>query len=163
MKNVKQIAIGMVRKNGLINLSCSELCNAAGIAQGSWVHVMGCTFCEFIDELKKDNIESKLNHKVIKTRTNPALRREHILIAALKLAEKTGVHNLQRQYIANEAGISSSLVSYHFGTMIQLKRTVLRAAIKREIIPIIYHAIKHNDNGVKKLSLKLRTKVMLCK
>ena len=51
-EKVKQTAIDMVEEAGLINLSRSALCARAGIPDGSFPHVMGCNFSEFVEELR---------------------------------------------------------------------------------------------------------------
>ena len=52
--DIKQIAINLARTDGLINLTRVGLCAAAGIPDGSFRHVTGQTFNEFIDSLRRD-------------------------------------------------------------------------------------------------------------
>jgi hypothetical protein len=161
-KHVKQLAVLMVNENGLINLSCSALCTRAEISNGSWLHIMGCTFTEFIAELRHENIETKVHQSVIRTRANPELRREHLLNTAIILATRTGVHRLYQKDVANEAGVSMGLITKYFGTMKKLRRTVMRAGIQREILPIIMFGIVNGDPIVRKISTELRTRAIEC-
>ena len=55
-QHIKQIAIDMANANGLINLTRFDLCERAEIPEGSFPHVMGCTFTEFVTELKPHEI-----------------------------------------------------------------------------------------------------------
>lgn len=118
---VKQIAIEMVAESGLINLSRSALCERANIANGSFTYIMGCTFTEFTKTLK--DIPTKANHRVIKTRANKSLRKEQILNIAIEL----GYGNLNISKIAENAGVSVSLVTHYWGSLKQLQRAVRRA------------------------------------
>jgi DNA-binding transcriptional regulator YbjK len=156
-EKVKKIAISMVTKTGLINLSRRELCERAGIPDGSFPHVMGCNFTEFVEELKSEHIEES-NHKVSKTRTNPALRKYHILGVAVELAKTKGYDKITRDSIAKEAGISVGLVTRYFKTMAQLKRAVMRAAIQREVTEIIAQGLANGDEHAKKAPAELKDK-----
>jgi len=62
---------------------------------------------------------------------------ETVLNAAVKLALQGGFQNLTRDEIAQEAGVSSGTVSQTYGTMIKLKRAVMRYAVQHELYPII--------------------------
>lgn len=119
---VRKIAYDMVSESGLINLSRSELCKRANIADGSFSYIMGCTFSDFTKTLKR--IPTKANHKVIKTRTNKSLRKEQILNIAIEL----GYDNLNICKIAENAGVSVSLVNHYWGSLKQLQRAVRRCS-----------------------------------
>jgi len=62
-------------------------------------------------------------------------RKQQILDEALRQAAKVGYLNIKRQEIATALGISAGLVSLHFSTMAQLKRDVMRAAVKHSSSP----------------------------
>lgn len=124
--HVKNVAVNMVIKSGLINLSRKDLCNAAGIPDGSFQHVMGCTFSDFIKELKNENV-SNSEHAVVKTRIHPELRKDQILNVAVEIAKRIGYEKITREEIAVQAGVSMGSVTRYFGTMKKLRRTIKRA------------------------------------
>ena len=156
-EQVKQKAIEMVKSDGLINLSRSGLCEAAGIPNGSFPHVMGCTFSVFVEELKEyDQGASEVN----KTRTDPELRKDQILNVAVELAKTGGYHKISRDSIAEKAGVSQGLVSKSFNTMKQLRRAVMRAAIHREIPEIVAQGIANQDDQAKKAPPELKRKAI---
>lgn len=64
-------------------------------------------------------------------------RKTAILDAAVAEAVECGWQWVTREGIAGRAGVSLGCVNYHFGTMIQLKRSVMRAAVERRILPLI--------------------------
>jgi AcrR family transcriptional regulator len=64
-------------------------------------------------------------------------RKETILDAAVDEALACGWQWITRDAIARRAGISLGCVNYHYRTMIQLKRAVMRAAVDRRILPLI--------------------------
>lgn len=151
---IRKTARAMIAEHGLINLSREALCKRAGISAGSFIHVMGCTFTEFIKEFDND---SKI-HTVSKNRVNPELRREHILNVAVDVACNNGYHNLTRDLIAETAGVSTGLVSRYFDTMQQLKGDVMRVAIERKIASIVAQGLAINDEHAKNAPHKLKVK-----
>jgi len=153
---VKQTAIGMVERKGLINLSRRDLCAAAGIADGSFPHVMGCNFAQFVEELKQENIREEAHAVVNKSRANPELRRLQILTVAVGMAKTQGYPNITRDKIAENAGVSMGLVTRYFGTMCQLRRCIVRHAIKYEIPEIVAQALAVKDPHAKNASDKLK-------
>jgi len=155
-QHVKQLAIDMANANGLINLTRFDLCKRAGIPEGSFPHVMGCTFTEFVSQLKPEIVNSG-NHAVSKRRANPELRKEYILNAALIVAKTKGYNKLTKPAIAENAGTSVSLVGYYFPTMPQLKRAVMRAAIAQGIIEIIANGLANKDQHALKAPKALKT------
>ena len=157
-ERIKKIAIAMVKKDGLINLSCLGLCDAVGISDGSFLHVMGCTFLEFVEELTQEGIPNP--HKpVIKSRTHPTLRKQHILDTAVELAHEIGYENLTRDAVAELAGISGGLVSQYF-TMADLKNDVMGQAVDHEIFAIIAQGIVNKHPRIKFISNDLRLKAI---
>lgn len=157
-EQVKQKAIEMVKSDGLINLSRSGLCEAAGIPNGSFPHVMGCTFSEFVEELKE--LDQGSNSEVNKTRTDPELRKGQILSVAIELSKELGYHKVTRDGIAERAGISAGLISRYFNTMTQLKRAIIRAAIHQEIPEIVAQGIANNDDHARKAPPELKRKAI---
>ena len=157
-KRIKEIAIEMVKTDGLINLSCIGLCEAAGISDGSFLHIMGCNFLDFVDELKQENIPNP--HKpVIKTRTHPALRKQHILDSAVTVAIRIGYENITQNAVAEVAGISSPLVSHYF-TIVDLKNEIMEQAVNLEILPVIVQGIVNNHPRIKFVSNDLKQKAI---
>jgi DNA-binding transcriptional regulator YbjK len=156
---VKEVAVVMIKDEGLINLSRRELCRRAGIPDGSFPHVMGCNFSEFVEELKLDNIETT-KHPVIKTRTNPALRKQYILAVAVEMAIANGYNKITRDKIAEAAGVSMGLVSRYFGTMQQLRRFIIRTAIHEHIPEIIAQGLANGDDHAKKAPDDLKAKAI---
>lgn len=92
----------------------------------------------------------------MKTRMKPADRKEAILAAAVATASKIGFANLRLRTVAEAAECNHSLVISHFATMIQLRRAVMRYAIKTEVLPIIAQGIAIGDPTAVKVSPTLR-------
>lgn len=160
-EQVTTVAVEMVREVGLINLSRSELCERAGIPVGSFPHVMGCTFTEFVDELKSffDEDYDK-QFTVSKSRINPELRKDQILNVAIDMAKEFGYHKITRDGIAERADISAGLISRYFNTMKQLRRTIMRAAVHKEIPEIVAQGLANGDDQAKKAPQELKRKAL---
>lgn len=92
-------------------------------------------------------------------REQPIIRKEEILSAALRLAERIGYYTLTRERIAAEAGISCSLISWYFRTMTQLRQEVIQTAIDRKIIGILAQALSVGDLTMDSLTPEMRTAV----
>lgn len=154
-EKIKTVAIKMVKKSGLINLSRRELCETAGIPDGSFPHIMGCNFFEFVNELKDENIESGMV-AVSKRRVPAVLRKEYILKAAVDMAIEQGYHRITRDCVAEKAGVSFSLVTKYFGTMKQLRKDVMRTAIKQSIAEIVAQGLVNGDDRARKAPIELK-------
>lgn len=156
--HITNIALDMVHTHGLINLSRLELCERAGISDGSFVYHMGCNFTEFVSKLRPE-VEDQTIHKVVKLRTvDPALRHDQILNAAIEVAKKKGYNKLTRPDVSEAAGVSLSLITYYFETMNQLKRDIMRAAVKRGVVEIVAQGLVNKDRHALKASKELKTK-----
>ena len=62
-------------------------------------------------------------------RLKPAIRKQEIIDAALRLASKSGYTEITRNQIAEAAGITGPAVQYHFETMAQLRRQLRRGRV----------------------------------
>ena len=130
--DLKEIAKEMIEEDGLINLSRAGLCKRAGIPNGSFALVAGTTFTEFIKEFEDPNFTGD----VTRLRTNPELRKEFILRAAVLFTQTHGLRKLTRTAVAEAAGVSDSLVSMYF-PMSELKDRVMEYAVREGIRSIV--------------------------
>jgi AcrR family transcriptional regulator len=80
-----------------------------------------------------------------RTRMKPEARRDQILIAALQIANTQGYNALTRDGVAEVAGVATGQVNHIFNTMTQLRRAVMRAAVHRELRPIIAQGLAQGD------------------
>ncbi len=78
-------------------------------------------------------------------------RTKQIMDAALDLAEKQGYQCVTRDGIAAAAGLSAGHVSGLFGTMAQLRRRLMRAAIQENRYLIIAQGLAVKDKVCGKL------------
>lgn len=158
-EEIKQIAVDMVKQKGLINLSRNELCAKANIPDGSWSHVMGCSFSDFVAELQDMGIAQNAV-PVSKRRVPAAMRKQQILEVAINEAKKSHYNKITRDGVAEAAGVSMGLVTKYFGTMQQLRTQVIRHAVKQSIIEIIAQGIASNDDRAKKASQEDKQKAI---
>lgn len=93
-------------------------------------------------------------------RMKPADREASILEAALHAAEHLGYNNFRLVDVAAKAECSTGLVMSYWSTMAQLRRSVMRAAIKREVLRIVAVGIALNDPNCRKVSDDLRTRAV---
>jgi DNA-binding transcriptional regulator YbjK len=155
-QTITDTALRLVRNNGLINLTRASVCSEAGIPEGSFTGIMGCTFTDFVKKLKHETTESDQHPAVIRSRADPKLRSEHILRTAVNAATLYGYNNMTREQVAEAAGVSMGLVSKYFKTMPQLRRDVMRYAVRNKILSVVAQGLAAGDKHAKKADEKLK-------
>jgi len=95
------------------------------------------------------------------SRLKPDDRKLQILRAALIVASKDGgLSTLSRQEVAKEAGCAESLVSRYFGTMVEFKRTIMRAAVHNQILSVVAQGLAMGDKHAQKADPELKSKAL---
>ena len=89
-------------------------------------------------------------------RLTPALRRQHILDAAVILASSGNYQNITRQQIAETAGIAPTLISHHFSTMPQFRRALMRYAVQNRHLSVIAQGLAARDDQAQKAPAELQ-------
>jgi AcrR family transcriptional regulator len=90
------------------------------------------------------------------TSKKPVDRRTSILNAAMRMSRVYGYQKTTRKDVAGAAHCSEGLVSAYFGTMTQLRRAVVRAAIDQKDLAILAQAIAAHDKHAAKIPDGLR-------
>lgn len=83
-----------------------------------------------------------------------------ILRAALEIAPRVGYNRMTRDEIARRAKVPPALVTYHLGTMPDLRRQVMREAIRVECLPVIAQGLAVRDRHALKAPDELRNKAL---
>lgn len=96
----------------------------------------------------------------MRTRSDPKVRTNEILAAAILDAEKRGFQNITIRSLANHVGCSRALIHIYFNTIVQLKRSVMRYAIKDENLLIIAQGLVAKDPTARKASEELKDKAI---
>ena len=89
-------------------------------------------------------------------RTDPTVRIEALLTAALEVAEAKGWARMTRECIASAAGVSPALVSLRLGTMDALRRSVMRAAVRRRCVPVVAQGLAAGDPHARRADDELK-------
>lgn len=87
-------------------------------------------------------------------------RLTQILAAALKAAQKHGYQRITREAVATEARVSAALVTYHLGTMQDLRRAVMREAVRAQCLPVIAQGLTARDRHALKAPPELQKKAL---
>ncbi len=80
-----------------------------------------------------------------KRRFKPEVRKDSIIAAALALSTETHYREVTRDQIGTRCGITGTAVMYHFKTMQQLRREIMRAAVKQERLRVIAQGLTCGD------------------
>lgn len=94
------------------------------------------------------------------SRLAPQVRTDQLTIVALALAEKAkgGYRSVSRSEIAEAAGVAPSLVSARLGTMDNVRRAIMRQAIKTENVKVLAQGLAVGDSHARKAPDALRQK-----
>lgn len=88
-------------------------------------------------------------------------RTAQILKAALEVCSKqTTYSRVTRDQIAARAGCAPTLITYHFGTMNELRRDIMREAVRSECLPVIAQGLAARDRHALKAPEALRTRAL---
>ena len=87
-------------------------------------------------------------------------RREQCIEAALELARHKPYWRVARNEIADAVGIAGSVVQWHFGTVKNMRRLIMRAAIAAERLDIIGQGIANQDPHALKAPADLRARAL---
>lgn len=96
----------------------------------------------------------------MRKRLEPLDRRQQILDAAIDQAREQGFQNVTREGIARKAECSDGLVSSYFNTMSQLKRALMREAIRSEVLEIVAQGLVVGDPCAKKAPEELKKRAI---
>ena len=89
-------------------------------------------------------------------RSDPVDRTRELLGVALRVAAAEGWRTLTRERIALQAGVSPGLVSARLGTMEALRRSVMRAAVRERVVPVVAEGLALRDPHAMKADDQLR-------
>lgn len=82
--------------------------------------------------------------------------KDRVLAMALVIAHRDGFTAVKRNMIAAALGVSERLVTYHFPTMPQLRRDVMRAAVRCCELRVIGQGLAMRDRHALKASDALK-------
>jgi len=89
-------------------------------------------------------------------RQDPKDRKADILAAALRMSVNYGYQRVTRADIAGAAKCSEALVSHYFSTMTQMRRAIMREAIKRQALIVLAQGLAMGDPQAQKAPAMLR-------
>jgi len=87
-----------------------------------------------------------------RTRMKPDTRREQVLAAAVREAERVGFSNVSRKDIAARAGCSEGLIRHYLGNLTELRRAIMGEAIRTNNHRVIAQGIVAGHPRCKKLT-----------
>lgn len=98
--------------------------------------------------------------KGLRCRKDSDTRKADILAAAMDEAEAMGFANITRRGIAKRAGVSEPLVNKYLGTLKQLRRTVMRQAVKHEHLGVIAQGLAARNQYALHASKELQARAL---
>lgn len=115
--------------------------------------------CNLLDETDNSNYLWGTMKPQIKLEARQRI--EQILGAALALCSE-GKHytRITRDEIARKASIPPTLVTYHMGTMPDLRRAIMREAVRSSCLPVIVQGLVAKDRHALKAPEDLRARAL---
>ena len=89
-------------------------------------------------------------------RSDPKQRKAQIMEAALTLARRNGFESVRMEGIANEAGCVNGLVVHYWGTMSQLRRAIMREAVRIEDLQLVAQGLAVGHPAARKAPQALK-------
>jgi len=94
------------------------------------------------------------------TKLDARERVSQLLKAALAVSCEVGYMKVTRAQIAQRVGVASSLVPYHLGTAAQMRRAIMREALRVECLPVIAQGLAARDRHALKAEPELRARAL---
>ena len=89
-----------------------------------------------------------------------AIRAEELLVSALALAAEVGYQQVTRDAIAARCGVSVGTISHYFGTMTQMRRSLMRQAVARGVLPVVAQGLAACDPHAQAADPAIKTKAL---
>ena len=83
-----------------------------------------------------------------------------ILQVSLDVSKRVGYQQVTREQIASAADIPPSLIHYHMGTMPELRRKIMREAVRVGCLPVIAQGLALKDSHALKAPEELRSRAL---
>jgi len=90
------------------------------------------------------------------SRLPPKERAQQLLAAAVEEARVNGFGNLGRNAIARRAGVSGPLVGKRLGEMAEIRKQVMREAIRGELLTVVAQGLAVGDPTARRAPPALR-------
>ena len=87
-------------------------------------------------------------------------RKQELLDAAISLSKHMGYTHITRDGIAQRVGVSYGLVTHYFKSMDNLRKVIMKEAIRNAIVEIVAQGLVCKDPLTKNLKPKLMKKVI---
>lgn len=95
-----------------------------------------------------------------RTRLPVDVRKDEIVKAALVEAVAVGLSHMRQDGVAKRANVAKGLITYHFNTLSQLRRAVIRLAIQRRELKIIAQALADGDTNARNCDPALKAEAL---
>lgn len=84
-----------------------------------------------------------------KQRLKAEVRKEEIMAAGLALAQSKGYDRITRDEVGRAVGVSGTTIQYHFPTMTQFRRELMRYAVRNRNVAVVAQGLVNQDPRAK--------------
>lgn len=93
-------------------------------------------------------------------RLKPDARKNDVLSLALRLAATRGYNRITRDQVAKAAGVTGPALTYHFGSMGQFRRQLMRLAVSEGCLAVVAQGLAAGDPQALKAPESLRRRAV---
>lgn len=80
-------------------------------------------------------------------RSDPEIRQQQLMEAALKVAKDEGWSKLTRAKVACQAGVAASLINFYFGDKDQFRTSVMQEAVMRNLVSVVAEGLLYHNKA----------------
>ena len=87
-------------------------------------------------------------------------RQELIMKASMRLSARIGFSNITRETLAKEAECSEALITYHYGTMKNFRRDIMRYAVRTKNLRVVAQGLAIKNPYARKAPEELKQRAL---
>jgi len=155
-EKIKKAALSLARDIGPQNITLTALCDLVGISPGSFSHIMGVGFTEYVHTLPSNEIT-----EITRKRSTPIFRKRAIIKKTVEIVWNGSIPFSCITYssIAKHTGMARSTVVKYFDSIAHVKNEVMKYAIQNEILEIVAQGIVTKNRLALAVPAELKRKI----
>ena len=156
VEQLKSAALQLSREVGSHNLTREMVCERAGIAEGSFSYLAKMPFGEWIKSLGLPDSP----HPITRSRLDPSVRKDKILLKTKELSAQRGYMNVPLENIAKELDVTPQLIKYYFINIDHLRDVLMEEAVKTEDYELIAQGVINRHPIAMNADMELKTEAI---
>lgn len=85
--------------------------------------------------------------EIITMRSDPEVRQQQLMEAAITVAKTEGWSKLTRAKVAYQAGVAASLINFYFGDKDSFRTSVMQEAVGRNLVSVVAEGLLYHNSA----------------